>query len=48
VLFLIAIRMVFPGPRDGGGELPEGEPFIVPLAVPLIAGPSTLAALLLL
>jgi multiple antibiotic resistance protein len=48
VLFLIAIRMVFPGAREGGGELPEGEPFIVPLAVPLIAGPSTLATLLLL
>src|SRR6185312_9466962 len=35
VLFLIAIRMVFPGAREGSGELPEGEPFIVPLAVPL-------------
>jgi multiple antibiotic resistance protein len=30
------------------GETPEGEPFLVPLAIPLIAGPSTLAALLLL
>jgi multiple antibiotic resistance protein len=48
VLFLIAIRMIFP--PEGGmlGETPEGEPFLVPLAVPLIAGPSTLAALLLL
>jgi multiple antibiotic resistance protein len=47
VLFLIALRMIFP--VDGGtGEMLEGEPFIVPLAVPLIAGPSTLAALLLL
>jgi multiple antibiotic resistance protein len=48
VLFLIAIRMVFPGERERRGRLPEGEPFIVPLAVPLIAGPSTLATLLLL
>jgi multiple antibiotic resistance protein len=30
------------------GDLPEGEPFIVPLAVPLLAGPSTTATLLLL
>lgn len=29
-------------------DLPEGEPLIVPLAVPLLAGPSTMATLLLL
>jgi small neutral amino acid transporter SnatA (MarC family) len=48
VLFLIALRMIFP--PEGGilGDLPEGEPFIVPLAVPLLAGPSTMAILLLL
>lgn len=48
VLFLIALRMIFP---DSGGpttDAPEGEPFIVPLAIPLFVGPSTLAALLLL
>ncbi len=49
VLFLIAIKMVFP-PRDGGifGPTGEGEPFIVPLAIPGVAGPSAMAALLLL
>ena len=48
VLFLIALRMIFP--REGGitGEALEGEPFLVPLAIPLFAGPSTLAALMLL
>jgi multiple antibiotic resistance protein len=47
VLFLIALRMIFPG--DGLiGEPIDGEPFLVPLAIPLLAGPSTLAALLLL
>ncbi|HQR31980.1 MAG TPA: YhgN family NAAT transporter [Blastocatellia bacterium] len=48
VLFLIALRMIFP--QEGGimGEQSDGEPFIVPLAIPMIAGPSTLAALLLM
>lgn len=48
VLFLIALRMIFP--KEGGlfGETLEGEPFIVPLAIPLVAGPSALAVLLLL
>ncbi|HEV2914863.1 MAG TPA: YhgN family NAAT transporter [Pyrinomonadaceae bacterium] len=48
VLFLIALRMIFPPERGLLGEPLEGEPFVVPLAIPLIAGPSTLAALLLL
>ena len=50
VLFLIALRMVFPeiGQRPELVEIDEEEPFIVPLAVPMIAGPSAVAALLLL
>jgi multiple antibiotic resistance protein len=48
VLFLIAIRMIFPSERFGEADELEGEPFLVPLAVPLIAGPSTLAVLLLI
>ena len=48
VLFLIALRMIFPDDRRHAGETLQGEPFIVPLAVPLFAGPSTLAAVLLL
>jgi MarC family membrane protein len=49
VLFLIGIRMVFP-PAEGGvfGQAGEGEPFIVPMAIPGVAGPSAMAALLLL
>ncbi len=49
VLFLIAIKMVFP-PKDGGifGAAGPGEPFIVPLAIPGVAGPSAMATLLLL
>lgn len=48
VLFLIALRMIFPQPGGVMGETGEGEPFIVPLAIPLIAGPSALATILLL
>jgi multiple antibiotic resistance protein len=48
VLFLIALRMIFPSHVPLSGERLEGEPFVVPLAIPLVAGPSTLATLLLL
>lgn len=48
ILFLIAIKMIFPQPGGASGVAVGEEPFIVPLAVPLIAGPSTLAALILL
>lgn len=48
VLFLIALRMIFPHPEGIMGEMQEKEPFIVPLAIPLIAGPSALATVLLL
>ncbi|MCF8052813.1 MAG: NAAT family transporter [Desulfobacterales bacterium] len=47
ILFLIALRMVFPSQGLAGAE-DSNDPFIVPLAVPLIAGPSAIAALLLL
>jgi multiple antibiotic resistance protein len=47
VLFLIAVRMVFPWGRDQHVELPGGEPLIVPLAIPLIAGPSAMATVIL-
>lgn len=48
ILFLIAIRMVFPLRGQTGQEDIDGEPFIVPLAIPYIAGPSVLAVELLL
>ena len=48
VLFLIAIRMVFPPPPRPAGDEPAGEPLIVPLAVPALAGPSALATVMLL
>jgi len=48
VLFLIALRMVFPRRGATGEEEVEGEPFVVPLAVPYVAGPSALASVLLI
>ncbi len=48
VLFLIGIRMIFPRPEGLMGEISDGEPFIVPLAVPLVAGPSGMAAVMLM
>jgi multiple antibiotic resistance protein len=47
VLFLIALKMIFP-PSGREREEVTLEPFIVPLATPLIAGPSVLATLLVL
>ncbi len=48
ILFLIAIKMIFPERDNRPVDDIEGEPFIVPLAIPLIAGPSALAAVILL
>jgi len=49
ILFLISIRMVFGGPEGIWGDASmKGEPFIVPLAVPFIAGPSALATVMLM
>ena len=47
ILLLIALRMIFPPPGSDAVD-PAGEPLIVPLAVPAIAGPSALATVLLL
>lgn len=48
ILFLIGLRMIFPPAEGIMGEQPEGEPFIVPMAIPMIAGPSGMAAVMLL
>lgn len=47
VLFLIALGMVFPARSVLTGEDEDDEPLIVPMAVPLMAGPSSIALLLL-
>jgi multiple antibiotic resistance protein len=48
ILFLIALRMIFPHEESERRTGLSGEPFIVPLAIPLIAGPSALAFVMLL
>jgi len=47
ILFIIALRMVFPQSRQQEKQEIDDEPLLVPLAVPLVAGPSLLAVLLL-
>jgi len=58
ILFLIALKMIFPGEISaGGGDIEAAptpaaaskkEPLIVPLAVPLVAGPSAMAYVILI
>src|SRR5450755_2197913 len=48
ILFLIALRMVFSHPEGIFGDRADADPFIVPLAIPAIAGPSALATVMLM
>jgi MarC family membrane protein len=48
ILFLISLRMVFSHPEGIFGDTVDAEPFIVPLAIPAIAGPSALATVMLM
>mgnify|MGYP000063651882 FL=1 len=49
ILFLIALKMVFPMQRSAhAAEELQGEPLLVPLAVPMVAGPSAMAVVMLL
>ncbi len=47
ILFIISLRMIFPHPETAEQDPVFDEPFIVPLAIPLIAGPASLATVLL-
>lgn len=48
VLGIIALRLVFPDERANSAKEQEAEPFIVPLAIPLMAGPSALATVMIM
>jgi multiple antibiotic resistance protein len=46
ILFLIAVNMIFPRSRRTDAPEENIDPFIVPIATPLIAGPSLLATVM--
>ena len=48
ILLIIAIKMIFPSHNSSLQQDVEGEPFIVPLAIPYVAGPSAMATALLM
>ncbi len=48
ILFLIALRMIFPAPVSRDAPAPEIEPFLVPLAIPYVAGPSAISTVMLI
>lgn len=48
ILLIIAIRMIFPSRDRGVANDDLGEPFIVPLAIPAVSGPSAMATAMLL
>ena len=48
LLGIIALRLVFPDERTASMRDSEGEPFIVPLAIPLMVGPSALATVMII
>lgn len=48
ILLIIAIKMIFPSHSSNLQQDVEGEPFIVPLAIPYVAGPSAMATALLM
>lgn len=47
ILFLISIKILFTARDSIRANLPTGEPYIFPLAIPLLAGPALLATIML-
>ncbi len=47
LLFLISLSMIFPSPQGIGAEQLNKEPFIIPLAIPIITGPGIIATVML-
>lgn len=47
ILFLVAVKILFSSQSSLRANLPQEEPFLIPLAVPLIAGPALLATIML-
>lgn len=47
ILFLISMKLVFGGEEETKNDPKEDEPFIVPLAIPLVAGPAALSMVMI-
>ena len=48
IFFVIALKMIFPGEKGNVSLFGTGDPFVVPIAIPLIAGPSALATIMIM
>jgi len=48
IFLIIGLKMIFPDPKGAPLFSSDEEPLIVPIALPMIAGPSALATLILL
>ena len=48
VLFIISLRMIFPGRKDAVDEGYQEDPWFVPIAVPAIAGPAAITTVMVL
>lgn len=47
ILFIIALKILFPANDSLRANLPKEEPFVTPFAIPLIAGPALIATVML-
>ncbi|MBR2392173.1 MAG: MarC family protein, partial [Elusimicrobiaceae bacterium] len=47
ILFIISVKLVFGGDEDPKGDPKDDEPFVVPLAIPLVAGPAALSIVMI-
>lgn len=48
ILFIISIKLVFGGDEEPKSDPKEDEPFVVPLAIPLVAGPAALSMVMII
>ena len=47
ILFIISVKLVFGGDDEPKNDPKEDEPFVVPLAIPLVAGPAALSMVMI-
>lgn len=47
LLFLVALQLIFPGKRDDTRKALQREPYVVPIATPLLAGPGLFAIIMI-